>query len=77
MFPLSEDVITVEPCAIPAHWPRICGIAFGWEHPTAAAWLAWDRGVTLYVTDCYRRSETPMSTVINRDGIRCQVVQAA
>lgn len=58
VFPVAEDAIKVRAFPIPPHWPRITGIDFGVDHPTAAAWLAWDRDSdTIYVTDTYRRSE--------------------
>lgn len=61
VFPVREEDLTVPPIEIPAHWPRICGIDFGYDHPFAAAWLAWDRDTdTVYLTDCYRESrQTP------------------
>lgn len=58
IFPVPEELITCEPREIPRHWPQIIGLDFGWDHPTAAARLAWDRdNDTIYVTACYRRSE--------------------
>jgi phage terminase large subunit-like protein len=62
VFPISEDVIREMPVSIPNHWPRIVGIDFGWDHPTAAVWLAWDRDTdTVHVYDCYRVKEaTPL-----------------
>lgn len=58
VYPVSESVISVEPIPIPAHWPRICGIDFGWDHPTAVVWLAWDRDSdTVYLYDCYRAKQ--------------------
>lgn len=58
VFPVDEELITEAPFAIPAHWPRICGMDFGWDHPTAAAWLAWDRDVdVVHVYDAYRSRE--------------------
>lgn len=58
IFPVPEELITCEPREIPRHWPQIIGLDFGWDHPTAAARLAWDRDTdTIYVTACYRRSE--------------------
>jgi len=58
IFPVPEELITCEPREIPKHWPQIVGLDFGWEHPTAAARLAWDRdNDTVYVVACYRRSE--------------------
>ena len=58
VFPVAESAIKVSPFPIPGYWPRIVGLDFGWGHPTAAVWLAWDRDTdTLYVTDCYRQKE--------------------
>ena len=61
VFPVDEDQIKREAFKIPEHWPRICAIDFGWDHPTACVWLAWDRDTDLvYVYDAYRKSaETP------------------
>lgn len=60
VFPVEESFIKVKPFAIPDHWPRICGIDFGWDHPGAAAWLAWDRDADcVYLYDCYRASKMP------------------
>src|SRR5687767_12053191 len=41
---------------------RIIGIDFGWDHPTAAAWLSHDQDTdVVYVTDAYRvREQTPI-----------------
>lgn len=59
VFPIPEAAIKCDPFDIPAHWPRICGLDFGWEHPTAAVWLAWDRDADIvYVYDCYAQSKT-------------------
>jgi phage terminase large subunit-like protein len=55
VFTVPEENLTYDPFVIPAHWPRICGMDFGYEHPTAAVWLAWDRdNDTIYLYDCYR-----------------------
>lgn len=43
IFPIAENRILVPPFAIPDHWPGINGIDFGWDHPTAATQLRWDR----------------------------------
>lgn len=48
IFPIEEDAIKVAPFPIPAHWPRINGIDFGWDHPTAAVQCSWDRD-----SDCW------------------------
>lgn len=55
---ITDEDIMVEPFEIPAHWPRICGIDFGWDHPTAAVWLAWDReSDCVYLYAEYRQSQ--------------------
>jgi len=60
VFPIVEEDIICDPIDIPDHWPRICGLDFGWDHPTAAVWIAWDRDSdTVYVYDSYSlRQET-------------------
>lgn len=61
IFPVPEEDITVIPFTIPKHWVQIAGIDFGWDHPTAAAGLAWDRDSDIiYVTKVYRRREAPV-----------------
>lgn len=62
VFPISEDAIKVKAFAIPDHWAQIGGLDFGWDHPTAACKLAWDRdNDTIYVTNSYGlREATPV-----------------
>lgn len=62
IFPVLEEDICVEPFDIPAHWAQICGLDFGWDHPTAAAHLAWDRDadVVYLVKDYRQREQTPI-----------------
>lgn len=62
VFPIAEEQIVCAPFAIPDHWAQIVGIDFGWDHPTAAARLAWDRDSdTIYVTADYsQREATPL-----------------
>nr|WP_144049198.1 terminase family protein [Liberibacter crescens] len=62
IFPVAESDITVAPFPIPAHWPQIGGMDFGWHHPFAAVVLACDRdGDVFYVTRTYRcREQTPL-----------------
>jgi len=58
VFPVTEAAIREDSQPIPRHWARIAGIDFGWDHPTAVVWLAWDRDAdTVHVTDCYRARE--------------------
>lgn len=69
VFPLAESGVRCEPFAIPSHWPRLVALDFGWGHPAAAVWLAWDRDTdTVYVYDCWRGKETtvPMQAMIIR-----------
>jgi hypothetical protein len=62
IFPVIEEDIVIDPISIPAHWVQIGGIDFGWDHPTAAVALAWDRDADIvYVTKEYRKSQaTPV-----------------
>jgi len=62
VFPVSQSEITCASFAIPAHWPRINGLDFGWAHPSAGIGLAWDRDSdVLYVTHAHRASQqTPL-----------------
>ena len=58
IFPVPESQIEVEAFQIPAHWPMVGALDFGWDHPTAAVKLAWDRDAdAVYVTHAYRRRE--------------------
>lgn len=43
IFPIADSRILTPPFNTPSHWPVIGGLDFGWDHPTAAAKLAWDR----------------------------------
>lgn len=58
IFPVEESTIAVQAFPIPKHWAHIGAIDFGWDHPTAAVHLAWDRDAdTVYVVNAYKRSE--------------------
>lgn len=58
IFPVDENTIKVPAFPIPAHWALIGALDFGWDHPTAAARLAWDRDTdTVYVTHVYKLRE--------------------
>jgi phage terminase large subunit-like protein len=61
VFPILEDNLACEPFTIPEHFPRIAGLDFGYDHPTAVVWLAWDRDEDIiYIYDSYRMSkQTP------------------
>lgn len=59
VFPVEEESITEAPFDVPAHWPQIVGIDFGWDHPFAAIRLAWDRdNDCLHLIGEYAQRET-------------------
>jgi hypothetical protein len=59
IFPISQEAIEVEPFQIPDYYAQIAGIDFGWDHPTAAVRLAFDRDTDIvYVTADYKCRET-------------------
>ncbi len=62
VFPVPEEMIREQAIEIPKHWAVLGGIDFGWDHPTACVWGAWDRDSdVLHITHCYRQSEqTPV-----------------
>lgn len=62
IFPLADDVISVQPFKTPDYWPLLGALDFGWDHPTAAVKLAWDRdNDCVYVVNAYRvRQATPI-----------------
>lgn len=61
VFAVPEALIQVPAFEIPGHWPQLGGFDFGWDHPTAAVRLAWDREADrVFVVDAYRaREATP------------------
>lgn len=62
VFPVAEEDITIEPFNIPDHWSQIAGLDFGWDHPTAAVKMAWDKDDdVIYITQTYRKSEVPVA----------------
>ncbi len=62
VFPVAASQLIESPIQIPDYWPRIAGLDIGWDHPTAATWLAWDRDLDIiHVYDTYRMKEqTPV-----------------
>lgn len=72
VFPVDEEVIKIAPFPLPAHWPRLCAIDFGYDHPFAAVWLAFDNDTgTMYVTDCYKIKEKTPATHVDAMKPRC------
>ncbi|RAK52121.1 hypothetical protein [Phenylobacterium deserti] len=70
IYPVSEELWTVDPFQIPAHWPRAFALDVGWNR-TAAVWGAWNRDSdTVYVYDEYYVSEAPPQ--VHADAIRAR-----
>ena len=62
VFPISEDRIRCAKIDFPSYIPRIGGMDFGYDHPTAAVDCAWDRDTnTFYVLRCYRKPKLILS----------------
>lgn len=61
IFTVPEENVAYDAFTFPPHWPRIAGIDFGYTHPTAVVWGAWDQDTdTVYIYDCYRvKGERP------------------
>lgn len=59
---VTREQVKVDAFPIPKHWSQICGIDFGWSHPSAAVRLAWDRDSDIvYVIAAHRqRQQTPL-----------------
>jgi phage terminase large subunit-like protein len=69
VFAVAEEAIAVDAFPIPRHWVQLGGLDFGWDHPTAAVRMAWDReGDVLYVTHAYRQREA--TAAVNAAALR-------
>ena len=70
VFPITEDSITDRVTEMPNHWPRICGMDFGWgDHPTAACMIAWDRDAdVVHLYSGYKEKST--SLAVHAAGIK-------
>lgn len=59
VFPIADARILIPPFRVPNHWPVIGGLDFGWDHPTGAVKLAWDRdNDIIYLIREHRLSKT-------------------
>lgn len=64
VFSVPDEEIKIEPIEIPSHWPRINGLDFGWTHPFAVAFLAWDPETdVVYLYKCFRQSQVTAPVV--------------
>ena len=60
VFPFERNQIAIESFPIPEHWPQLGCLDFGWDHPSGACKLAWDRDTDcIYVTAAYRARHQP------------------
>jgi phage terminase large subunit-like protein len=62
IYPVADSVLEEEAFEPPSMWPQLVGIDFGgYDHPTAAVKLAWDKtNDVVHVTHCYRQAEQPI-----------------
>jgi hypothetical protein len=62
IFPVDDDLISVDPFQIPVYWPKIGGMDFGYNHPFGAVELAYNEEAdVIFVTKTYRASNaTPI-----------------
>ncbi len=59
VFPIEDEAITCPGFEIPPHYMELGGLDFGWDHPTAAVRIAFDRDEgTTYLTSTYRKRQT-------------------
>ena len=57
IYQFEDSFLETNPFEIPAHWPRACGLDFGWAGGTAAAWHARDlQNDIIYCYNVYKRS---------------------
>jgi phage terminase large subunit-like protein len=62
VFDVSEDLIICNPFEIPNHFARINGMDFGWDHPSATAFVAVDRDKdAVYIYDGWRERRMPIA----------------
>ena len=58
IYPVTDEEITCEPFKIPEWMPVLGTLDFGWDHPTAAVRMAWDRDADIvYITHEYREQK--------------------
>ena len=62
VFPVAEANVAIPAFNLPDWWPSLGALDFGWDHPTAAVKIAWDRdNDCAYVVNVYRvREATPL-----------------
>lgn len=55
IFPVAREAVACRPFQVPDHFACLGAVDFGWDHPTAAVKLAWDRDDDIvYVVQAYK-----------------------
>ena len=68
IYPLPEDLVTIDAFEMPRWWPRAYGFDADWNH-TAGVWGAWDReSDTVYIYSVYYAGQQPPA--VHADAIR-------
>ena len=58
VFPVSDDQLTCSPFPIPEHFAMLKAIDFGWDHPAAVVWGAYDRdNDVVYIYKVFRQRQ--------------------
>lgn len=64
VYPISEDVLKIEPFAIPSYYKRVAAIDFGITHATAVVWSAYDPDTDIiYIYDLIKETGQIPSTI--------------
>ncbi len=62
VYPINVDDFVISPFKLPQHFKYCMAIDFGWIHPTACLWIAFDTDKQIYyVVDEYKKSQAPPS----------------
>lgn len=71
IYPVPDELVMCDPFPIPAFWPRLAAMDFGWDHPTTVVWGAIDRDTdTTYVYSEYAASKTVVA--VHADAIKAR-----
>jgi phage terminase large subunit-like protein len=67
VFQIPESQIMEEPLEeIPDHWAMLNGLDFGWDHPTAAIQIAWDKDAdVIHIINEFKESQVTPVAVAN------------
>ncbi len=58
IYPVDWSLVEEPAIEVPEHWPRLNGMDFGWDHPTAVAFGAIDLdNDVIHIVDAYRQAK--------------------